>query len=89
MAGKLTLGESFSHIGGAKLVICNSSMAMHAAGAFRRPAVALGEQFSSASQHWRQWGYPETTALGRDEGHPGIFNSEGVFGEIETILPDL
>ena len=89
-AGKLTLRESFSLIGGAKLVICNSSMAMHAAAAFRRPAVVvLGEQFSSASQHWRQWGYPETTVLGRDEGHPGVFNPEEVSAEIQKILPQL
>ena len=41
LTGKLTLRESFAIIGGAKLVICNSSMAMHAAAAFRRPTVVL------------------------------------------------
>jgi heptosyltransferase-2 len=87
LTGILSLRESFEMIGGARLVICNSSMAMHAAAAFRCPSVVvLGEQFPSSSQHWRQWGYPETTILGRDEDHPGIFSPEEVVSIVREIL---
>jgi len=68
-------------------VICNSSMAMHAAAAFRCPSVVvLGEQFASASQHRRQWGYLETTVLGRDEEHPGIYSPDEVAPIAREIL---
>jgi ADP-heptose:LPS heptosyltransferase len=87
MAGKLTLRESFSIIGGAKLVICNSSMAMHAAAAFRRPTVVLlGGQFPSAAQHHRQWGHPETVMLGRDDHHDEMFTPEEAVKKIREIL---
>lgn len=87
LTGKLTLRESFAIIGGAKLVICNSSMAMHASAAFRRPTVALlGDQFSSAAQHHRQWGYPETVMLGRDDHHQEIFGPEEAGVKIREIL---
>jgi heptosyltransferase-2 len=87
--GQVSLRQSFEAIGGAKLLICNSSMAMHAAAAFRRPAVVLlGEQFSSASQHRRQWGYPETLVLGRDENHPDIFCPEEVIEKIRKVLKE-
>jgi heptosyltransferase-2 len=73
MAGRLTLRETFAVISSADAVVCGSSMAMHAAAAFRKPAlVLLGEEFSSASRHAAQWGYPETRMLGRDSGHPGL-----------------
>jgi len=87
LTGKLTLRESFAIIGGAKLVICNSSMAMHAAAAFRRPAVALlGDQFPSTAQHHRQWGYPETVMLGRNDHHPEIFVPEEAGMKVREIL---
>jgi ADP-heptose:LPS heptosyltransferase len=85
--GKLSLRESFAIIAGAKLLIGNSSMPMHVAAAFRRPAVILlGEQFSSASQHHRQWGYPETRVLGRDNDHPDIFCPAEVREKVSEIL---
>jgi ADP-heptose:LPS heptosyltransferase len=87
LTGKLTLRESFGIIGGAKLVICNSSMAMHAAAAFRRPAVVLlSGQFPSAARHHRQWGYPETVMLGPDDHHPEIFGPEESGRKIREIL---
>lgn len=87
LSGRLTLRESFGIIGGSKLLICNSSMAMHAAAAFRRPTVALlGEWFQSASQHHRQWAYPETVVLGRDENHPEIFDPEEARVKIREVL---
>jgi ADP-heptose:LPS heptosyltransferase len=89
LTGKLSLRETFAVIAGARLLICNSSMAMHAAAAFRRPTlVVLGEQFSAASQHHRQWGYPETTVLGRDKGHPDIFSPEEVSETVREVLSD-
>jgi len=90
LSGKLSLRESFGMIGGAKLVICNSSMAMHAAAAFRRPTVALlGEWFKSAAQHHRQWGYAETVMLGRDEHHPELFGPKEVGIKVREILSSL
>jgi ADP-heptose:LPS heptosyltransferase len=87
LSGKLTLRESFAIIGGAKLVICNSSMAMHAAAAFRRPTVVLlGDQFPSAAQHHRQWGYPETVILGRDQDHKGVFSPEEAAERIREMV---
>ena len=87
LAGRLTLRESFGVIGGAKFVVSNSSMAMHVAAAFRRPcATLLGEAVSSASQHHRQWGHPETLMLGRDVDRPEIFNPEEAADKIRTLL---
>jgi heptosyltransferase-2 len=87
LCGELTIRESFEIIGGARLVICNSSMAMHVAAAFRRPAVVLlGPHFPSASQHHRQWGYPETIILGSDKEHPDIFDPTEAAAQIQQIV---
>jgi ADP-heptose:LPS heptosyltransferase len=87
LTGKLTLRECFEIIGGARLVICNSSMAMHVAAAFRRPSVVvLGRHFSSASQHKRQWGYPESLVLGTDKDHAGIFTVEETAARVFETL---
>jgi ADP-heptose:LPS heptosyltransferase len=87
LSGKLTLRESFAIIGGAKLVICNSSMAMHASAAFRIPTVVLlGEPYPSAAQHHRQWGYSETVMLGRDHGHNRIFSPQEAATKILGLL---
>jgi ADP-heptose:LPS heptosyltransferase len=87
LCGELTLRESFGVLGGARLVICSSTMAMHVAAAFRRPAVVLlGSQFPSASQHHRQWGYPETIVLGRDKGHPDISDPAEAVARIRQTL---
>ena len=83
LTGRLGLREAFAIIGGARLVISNSSMAMHAAAAFRRPAVVvLSQLFESAAQHHRQWGYPETVVLGRGEDRDQIFTPEEVVARI-------
>lgn len=80
MTGRLSLRETFGVIAGCELVICNSSMAMHAAAAFRKPCfVPLGQWYSSASAQAAQWGHPETRIFGRDAGHPGIFTPQEVF----------
>ena len=62
--GRLSLRESFEVIAGAKMVVCNSSMAMHAAAAFRKPTLALlGSAMPSADSHAAQWAYPETCVM--------------------------
>jgi heptosyltransferase-2 len=64
LTGRLTLRESFAAIAAAPLVVCNSSMAMHAAAAFARPCtVVLGPGVPSAPAHAAQWAYPETRVL--------------------------
>jgi len=62
--GRLSLSESFTAIAAARMVVCNSSMAMHAAAAFRTPSlVLLGPAIPSAPEHAAQWAYPETRVL--------------------------
>jgi len=70
LAGQLSLRETFALVAAADLVICNSSMLMHAAAAFSRPTlVLLGASFPSARQHDAQWGYPGTCrSLGLESG---------------------
>jgi heptosyltransferase-2 len=76
LAGDLTLRESFALVAAADLVICNSSMLMHAAAAFSIPTVVLlGDCFSSTKQHTAQWGY---------EGVCHIFGKEGDRLEVYT-----
>lgn len=90
MSVGLSLRESFEIIASARLVICNSSMAMHAAAAFRRPAVVLlGKEYVSASQHRAQWGYPETVILGKDRDHPEIFTPGEVLEVVRAMLGQL
>jgi len=73
LTGKLSLRESFRTIAAARLVICNSSMAMHAAAAFRIPAlVLLGAFYPSAAAHGRQWGHSDSMVRGREPGRDAI-----------------
>lgn len=77
-AGEFSLRETFAMVAKADLVVCNSSMLMHVAAAFSKPAlVLLGDSFSSATQHGRQWGYGKLTlVLGKDAGRDRIFTPE-------------
>jgi heptosyltransferase-2 len=87
LTGRLSLRKAFAMIGGAKLVISNSSMAMHASAAFRRPTVVvLGQVFESAAEHHRQWGYPETVVLGRGENRDRIYTPDEVAAKIWRML---
>jgi heptosyltransferase-2 len=73
--GLLSLRESFTAIAASRLVICNSSVAMHVAAAFRKPcAVVLGKALPDAEQHAAQWAYPETIVLGKspEENVPSV-----------------
>jgi heptosyltransferase-2 len=81
LGGRLTLRQSLRCIAGSRLVICNSSMAMHAAAAFRKPClVLLGEGISDARQHARQWAYPETMVLGKTIARSTIYSPDEVLG---------
>jgi heptosyltransferase-2 len=64
------LREVFALVATSDLVVCNSSMLLHAAAAFARPAVVvLGPSFLSARRHQDQWGYPGLSrSLGREPG---------------------
>ena len=70
LAATPSLRSFFALLAASDLVICNSSMPLHAAAAFGRPAVVLlGPSFSSARQHQAQWGYPGlSVSLGRESG---------------------
>ena len=53
------LRTTFALVAASDLVVCHSSLLLHVAAAFARPALALlGPSFRSASQHQAQWGYP-------------------------------
>ncbi len=83
--GASSLQDTFKTIGGASLVICNSSMAMHAAAAFSKPCIALlGGEFPSASAHARQWGHPETRLLGREPSRDRIAQPQEVLDLLHT-----
>jgi len=67
--GLLSLRESFAVVAAADMVICNSTMLMHVAAAFRKPClVLLGPIYNSAQEHHAQWGYPETVVYGKENG---------------------
>jgi heptosyltransferase-2 len=83
--GSLSLRETLRTIGGASLVVCNSSMAMHAAAAFSKPCVTLlGAEFPSARAHARQWGHPETRLLGREPERDHLAQPREVFDFLQT-----
>ena len=73
--GLLSLRESFTAIAASRLVICNSSIAMHVAGAFRKPCVVvLGQALPDVKQHSSQWAYAETRVFGKspEENVPSV-----------------
>jgi heptosyltransferase-2 len=84
---RCSLRETFALIRGARAVICNSSMAMHAAAAFRKPClVLLGPQFHDAVQHAAQWAYSETQVLGRGPDRTEIWGPDEVWPLVEELL---
>jgi ADP-heptose:LPS heptosyltransferase len=64
------LRQLFALVAACDLVVCNSSMLLHVAAAFAKPAlVLLGRSFPSASQHQAQWGYAGISrSLGLEPG---------------------
>ena len=67
LCGKLSLRQSAAIVSVADFVVCNTSLCMHLAGAFKIPALTLlGEWYESAELHQKQWGYPESTIKGKE-----------------------
>ena len=67
LCGELNLRQSAAMVSLADYVICNTSLCMHLAGAFRIPSLTLlGEWYHSAQLHQKQWGYPESTVRGKE-----------------------
>jgi ADP-heptose:LPS heptosyltransferase len=67
LCGKTTIRETAAIIKESDLAITNSSVAMHIAGTFKIPTiVCLGNAYNSAQLHHKQWGYSETTVLGKE-----------------------
>lgn len=87
-AGELKLRETFALVATADLVVCNSSMLMHAAAAFSiTTVVLLGEYFNSAKQHQAQWGYEGIShILGKESDRQEIYNPLEVINFINHFL---
>ena len=67
LCGELTLRQSAAMVSLSDFVVCNTSLSMHLAGAFKIPALTLlGEWYESAELHHKQWGYPESMIKGRE-----------------------
>jgi ADP-heptose:LPS heptosyltransferase len=67
LCGETSIRETAAIIRASNLTITNSSVAMHIAAAFVVPTiVCLGKAYNSAKLHHSQWGYPESTVLGKE-----------------------
>ena len=67
LCGDLSLRQSAAMVSLADFVVCNTSLSMHLAGAFRITSLTLlGEWYDSAELHQKQWGYPESTIKGKE-----------------------
>ena len=67
LCGDLNLRQSAAIVSLADFVVCNSSLCMHLAGAFKIPSLTLlGEWYDSAELHQKQWGYLESTIKGKE-----------------------
>ena len=65
--GELSLRQSAAMVSLADFVVCNTSLCMHLAGAFKIPALTLlGEWYDSAELHQKQWGYSESKIKGKE-----------------------
>ncbi len=86
LCGRLNLRQSAAMVSHADFVICNTSLSMHLAGAFKIPALTLlGEWYDSAELHQKQWGYPESTIKGK-ETKASINHTCTPFDAFELIL---
>ena len=67
LCGKLSIRQSAAMVSVADFVVCNTSLCMHLAGAFKIPSlILLGKWYDSAELHQKQWGYPESTIIGKE-----------------------
>ncbi len=89
LCGRLELRESAALVSKSDLLISNSSLAMHLAGAFQIPSITtLGHCYDSALVHHKQWGYPENIVLGKevDNKIEHIAKVEQVYEKFKKIL---
>lgn len=88
LAGKLSLRQTLALVATSHLVICNSSMLMHAAAAFSIPhVIPLGEYFTDSNQHMSQWGYSDLThCLGKNEERKKIYSPGEVLAVVNKLL---
>jgi len=87
--GRLKLRESSALVSKSAVVISNSSVAMHLAGAFAVPSITtLGPCYESAILHRKQWGYPENTILGKElsKNIKNIATVDEVYAKLKSIL---
>ncbi|MEA5418759.1 glycosyltransferase family 9 protein [Spirulina sp. CCNP1310] len=86
LMGQLSLRQTFALLAGADLVLCNSSMLMHAAAAFNvETLVLLGSAFRNPGQHDRQWGYQGNyRSLGGEQATVGE-----AIAQVESLLKGL
>ena len=67
LCGESSLRQSAAMVSLSDFVICNSSLCMHLAGAFKIPTLTLlGDWYDSAKLHHEQWGYPESKIKGKE-----------------------
>ncbi len=67
LCGEITIREAAALIGESDLTVANSSVAMHLAASFETKAIiCLGKAYESAALHHAQWGYAESTILGKE-----------------------
>ena len=84
LCGLTTLRETFALSRYADLILCNSSMLMHAGAAFNtRTAVFLGPDFSSAQEHALIWGYPTSIIFGPEPSSPTLTTPEKAYQNLE------
>jgi ADP-heptose:LPS heptosyltransferase len=86
-----TLRAVFALAAAADLVICNSSMLLHAAAAFARPTlVLLGAGVASARDHQLQWGYPGVCrSLGKEPGRrSNVYTPEEALAVVRAAMAD-
>ncbi len=89
LCGELSLRQSAAAVSLADFVVCNTSLCMHLAGAFRVPSLTLlGDWYSSAKLHFKQWGYPEGIVMGKEisEGINSIASTRDVFTRMQKSL---
>ena len=88
LAGELTIRETFALVAASDLVVCNSSVLMHAAAAFSIPTVVLlGDFFTSTKQHTAQWGYEGISHIfGKESDREEIYTPPEVMTNIYKLL---
>ncbi len=87
--GRLKLRESAALVSKSAVVISNSSVAMHLAGAFAVPSITtLGPCYESAILHSKQWGYPENSILGKElsKNNKNIATVNEVYAKLKSML---